>query len=234
MLLELGIGEVQSVAQWDAQDRHRENREKLVAARHGDLNAQWELIVNHDQLIRSTIRRVVEDSSFRGNRNEVADSISRDAIVLVRSSFESFSGDYPQLSHWIRTIARHHALRQIKREQQSQSAAGYPVTDDVTGRSDHAAIVPSAADTFEASVDANERARLLASLERCLDALRHSKPGLHEVVWLQYKQGWSQQRIKARLEEHGDFIGVGAVGKRAEQGRKLLAACIRERMRHDQ
>lgn len=220
------------MVQWDAQERHRENQQKLAAARQGDLNAQWELIVNHDQLIRSTIRRVVEDSSFRGDRNEVIDSISRDAIVLVRSSFDSFAGEYPQLSHWIRTVARHHALRQIRSEQRAASATTYPPTDEGGSGTYRAAIVPSAADTFEASTDANEQARLLSSLEQCLHALRSSKPGLHEVVWLQYKQGWSQQQIKARLEEHGDFIGLGAVGKRAEQGRKLLGACIRERMRH--
>lgn len=231
MLLGLVTGETQSVAQWDAQERHRENREHLAAARQGDLNAQWELIVNHDRLIRSTVRRVVEESSIRGDRTDLIDSISRDAVVLVRSSFETFTGAYPQLSHWIRTVSRRHALRHVQRAQRTEVTTAYDAVDNVGPAVERAAIVPSAAQTFEESVDANDRARMLAALEQCLARLSQADPRLHHVVWLQYKQGLSQQKIKAVLEEAGDVIGTGAVGKRVEKGRRTLAVCIRERMR---
>jgi len=218
------------VGDWNPQLRHRENRELLALARQADGDAQWKLILNHEPLIRSTVRRVVDESAVVGDRAELADALARDGMVLLSNSLDGFSGSYPQVSHWIRTVIRNHALRSVKREQRDRQQT--PFSTEVAGSGiESAAIVPSAADTFEASVDDNDRARMLHALELCLDRLNTADPKLHQVVWLQYKQGWSQQQIKELLEEQGDFIGVGAVGKRVEKGRKTLGSCIRARLR---
>lgn len=217
-----------ALADWDRTERHEQNRRLLDDARLGDVDASWKLILNHQPLIDSEVAKVLDDSRLRHDRAERAEAWGHEVMVLARSAFGQFSGDYPQFSHWLRSIARNHALREARKEQRIQQ--GTTLIDDE--QEPVVVIVPGTDAVVEERLEQIEREEMRSALAECLHQLKRTNPDLHELIWLQYKQGVGQKRIQTILADKGDFISVGAVGKRMDKARRQLGVCIRGRLRH--
>lgn len=214
------------MANQDQAVRH-ENVELFARAQAGDEPARRALILNHDSLIRNTVKRVVQDSNAKAQNPATVNAIARDASLIARREFEMFSGSYPQFRHWISVISRDHASEAVQQPEDTANDV-----DEFGYRSINAAgATTTSAEEPERGVDSNARASALLVLEQSLDRLGQADASVYELIWLKYKKGLSDQQIQTFIADKGEFISIREVRSRIKKGRALLGTYIRERGR---